>query len=77
MEPDVIASAVKCPKIMKKQLENKCFEETSMVPIWPVAFFYVFCPSHVGAQDGLVETIKNVVNAMVFGLLLSEVYASM
>ena len=42
VEPDVIASAVKCPKIMKNQLENQCFEETSMVPIWPVAFFTFF-----------------------------------
>ena len=42
VEPDVIASAVKCPTIMKKQPENQCFEETSMVPIWPVAFFTFF-----------------------------------
>ena len=80
MEPDVIASAVKCPKIMKKQLENQCFEHflgDQYGANLACCIFYIFRPSHVGAQDGIAETIKNIVNAMVFGLFLSEVYASM
>ena len=80
VEPEIIARAVKCPKIMKKRLQNQCFEHFLGYQYGAnsaCCIFYVFLPSHVGAQDGLVETIKNVVNAMVFGLFLSEVYASM
>ena len=80
MEPDVIASAVKYPKLTKKHIVNQCFEhflEDQHGANLACCIFYVFRPSHVGAQDGLAETIKNVVSAMVFGLFLSEVYASM
>ena len=76
MEPDVIASAVKCPKIMKNQLEKQCFEETSMVPIWPVAFFTFFALPMLEPKMASLKLSKIIVNAMVFGLFLSEVYAS-
>ena len=80
VEPEIIARAVKCPTITKKRLQKQCFEHflgDQYGANLACCIFYVFRPSHVGAQDGLAETIKNVVNAMVFGLFLSEVYASM
>ena len=79
VKPDVIASAGKCLKTTKHP-EHLCFEhflgdQYDANLAW--CMFYVFLPSHVGAQDGLAEAIKNALNATVFGLFLSEVYANM
>ena len=68
------------PKNSEKHTENQCFEhflgdQYGANLAWCI--FYAFLPSHVGAQDGLAETIKHALSATVFGLFLSEVYANM
>ena len=61
VKPDVIASAGKCPKVTKNiQKINvlNIFLETSMVPIWPGAFFTFFSLPMLGPKMASLKLSK-------------------